>query len=120
MSVNQRIAENTWQKNKTLTGATITPENYPSIFKAFREIDYANGAVNRLEPELTSYQVPMYYARNLAECESGLASLNEEELETLCDGDHDEALALIEARPALQPATALLEAYFNGWEIECY
>lgn len=97
---------------------TITADNYPSIFKAFTSIDYANGAVNRLEPKRGSYQVPIYCARNLSDCESGLSSLTKEELGLFCDGEHDEVLAFVAARPSLTPAHALLNAYFSGWEID--
>lgn len=94
----------------------VTPENYPSIFKAFREIDYDNGAVNRFELEQTCYGVPYAHATSLIECEAALALLSEEEMATFCTGEEDEGLALIKARPALKSAHDLLNAYFDGWQ----
>lgn len=98
----------------------ITAESHPAIFKAFREIDYDSGAVNRLEPERTSYSIPVYSARSLPECEKALAALNDAQLAIFCSEDDDDRNEILAAIPELKEAHTLLNAYFNGWVIEVY
>ena len=57
-----------------MKGVVVFPESYPTIFKAFQLIDYDNGMVNRLEPERTSYLVPLKHAKKLYDAETGLRS----------------------------------------------
>jgi hypothetical protein len=97
---------------------TVTAECFPTIFRAFTHIDYANGAVNRYEPAREFYKVPAKWTVSLEECEQGLVGLMPDEFEAFCDGDYDDAAALLKSKPFLEPASVLLNGYFNGWEAD--
>jgi hypothetical protein len=95
----------------------VTQRSHPAVFAAFREIDYDNGAVNRLEPERRYYDVPGPWLRVLGTAQAALAPLTPEQLSTYCCGEFEESGELA-ARLAIPNAVSeLLNAYFNGWDV---
>jgi hypothetical protein len=86
----------------------VTKHYCPATFKALQEIDYANG-----RQPYSRYRIPDDWASRLAECESSLACLTAEEMETLCDGEEGEVLSMLVERPGLQAVDDLLNAHFE-------
>ncbi len=89
---------------------------YPGIWRAAREIAYANGGVNRDRPE---DQVGKEFGAWIAKQPSDplmlidifLSSLSDDVLNTLCDGEESDANAILRNAP---PFTSdLLNRYFD-------
>jgi len=97
------------------TSITVTKESYPTLFKAFQAMQNDNG----ISVEST-YVVPAEWAHLVKDAEKALAQLTEEELETFCIGDQDEAANVIvpkyEDKIPIDTAGRLLNAFFDGWD----
>jgi|ERR1700722_16088867 len=93
----------------------ITRKSSPGIFAAFREIDYDNGAVNRLEPERTWDEIPARWGPQLPQLEEFLSALTPEQLNSMrteCPEDRNipggaEGIAGL--------ADKFLNEYFEDW-----
>jgi hypothetical protein len=96
----------------------VTRQSHPAVFAAFREIDYDNGAVNRLEPERRYYDVPEPWLKVLGTAQVALAPLTPEQLSTYCCGEFEESGELAARLAIPNSVSELLNAYFNGWEAE--
>lgn len=92
----------------------VTADNYQGVFRAFRVIDYDNGAVNRFEPEMTVYPIPEQYAESLVRANKAILALTEEQLDVFCAGDEDDAKRLMDGNAGLLEASELLNNYFDG------
>ena len=88
-----------------------------ATFAAFLEIDYDNGAVNRLEPEAEKYEIPAPFSELLPRVEAALAALPAEQLHELCCGGEDDAEVFLASRPEVAEAYRFLDDYFNGWSL---
>ena len=94
---------------------TITRATFPGIFGAFIEIDYDNGAVNRLEPEATQYEIPERWAPLLPQIEGFLSALPSDELNRFCTACPEERNVPGGDEGIAAEADALLNDYFCGW-----
>lgn len=100
----------------------ITNISHPRLAKAFRLIEEDNGGhlIGTVYPgppplNLENFFIPDYWERHVAACEEGLAMLSDDELETFCQGDQDEAEKLCERSPDILKAHRMCNAYFDGW-----
>lgn len=93
---------------------TITIESHPKVFAAFRNIDYDNGAVNRLEPERKQYTIPERFDALTIRSEAELADISDTDLDALCCGEEREQELL---NPRYPYTDRLLTEYFEsyGW-----
>lgn len=88
-----------------------------NVRKACLLISYANGGVNRyrteekVKRELQKFIDLLPYADELPKIDHWLGTLNEEQLETVCDGDQDEADAIAKNAPAF--TSQLLNDWFK-------
>lgn len=90
---------------------TVDGEKYPAVFRALQYMDICNGMVNRLEPISTGYLLPAKWCGQLEEMDRRLTTLTSEELETLVDGEDDEATELA-IKHGLDPVVQLFDEYF--------
>lgn len=97
---------------------TITEQSHRYLFRAFREIDYDNGMVNRLEPERTSYEIPISYTFRTAVANIDLRCLNAEQLHTFCCGEEAEMADIASTFGFAYTTHTLLDDYFDGWPYE--
>lgn len=95
----------------------VTKRNFPAVFTALREIDYDNGAVNRLEPERQYYDVPEPWLHHLQTAETALSVLTPDQLSVYCCGEFEEAGELAARLGIPNCVSDLLCAYFDGWNL---
>jgi hypothetical protein len=92
-------------------------ESYPGIAKAFLEMCYDNGGINRFRTEKEARRdLRKFIEKNgdgigdLAAIDAWLGSLTPDDLQTVC-GEESEQIAVCESSPAF--THTLLDALFN-------
>ena len=94
-------------------------EKYENVKKAFLLVAYDNGIINRFESEdefiKNSEQeiISGYYDEDLNKFDKFLATLNEQELQTLCIGLYEDALILEQNCPHGGPDDKVLTAMLD-------
>lgn len=87
----------------------------PAIRKAALNIAYDNGMVNRMNTEqqfmIGANEVLKEYTDYMA-IENFLATLTDEQLDTLCTGEEQEQVIILRACPIAAKVNDLLEAIF--------
>jgi hypothetical protein len=101
-------------------GAAIL-DSFPTIKKAVLLMAYDNGCINRASPEekvLKDADLSLLFAgvnrSGLEQVEIDLAQLTEEELQTFCAGDQDEAETIWRAKGMLLDTRRLLDHLFEA------
>lgn len=89
---------------------SVTSPTHPATHAAFACLSRDAG-----EGERHAYLVPRRYKAILASAENALGALDETGFATVCLGTPAEVRSLIEGRPRLRDAAALLEAFFRDW-----
>lgn len=94
----------------------LKPDRYPGIKRAVLAIAYDNGGINRYRTEKDMLrELESFLVRQpseiLPDIDRWLASLSDDDLQTVCCGEHDDQLALTKTAP---PFThQLLNDYFD-------
>jgi hypothetical protein len=89
----------------------ITQTSHPTVFKAFRLVEYDNGTINRDSPAKDAYKLNKQQAF-IDQAELELEPLSDDDLETMCSGEVSEIRRLVKAHK-LRTAHALLEYFFK-------
>lgn len=89
--------------------ARVTKSSHPTIFEAFETISHDCGA----RAGHSFYEVPAPWSSRLAEFETALYPLGEDELHTFCIGEQDEMIAIM-AEYKLDAACDFLTAFFES------
>ena len=101
-----------WSDDEIVFAQTVKADNYPLLLKAFQAIENDNG-ISISE----QYDVPLEWTHLLDDAEKGLNLLSEDEFETFCIGDQDEAETYkAKDNDLLDKASRLLNAFFDQWD----
>lgn len=91
---------------------TITPDTYPTVYKAFETISHDRGS----QAGWPSYHIPdsKVSPESLRQIEHALAHLTEADLDEFCTGEYGTMLAIALVRHSNQPIIYLMHFSTNG------
>ena len=96
----------------------ITEILYPSIWKAFKLIDYDNGVValrNIQQIDSPKYvTLEGFEEEDYQRVDKALSELSDDDFETFCIGEEEELLRMAEQSTGLTVANRVLAAYFDS------
>lgn len=92
-------------------GITVTKKSYPTLWKAFQELEAENGITR--QPE---YLVPSSYSGVISSIEKALKGLNKSDFEDFVLANHDTMDEIIKNNPGLDHAHTLLDQFYENSE----